>query len=949
MIWNVRSISSPVKLQKFLNFIIDYQVDICCVTETWFESLKGVHTKTIEDSGYFIAHAVREGKKGGGTAILIKHNLKIKNYNGSCTDYSSFEYTFLCIPYRRQKLMFICIYRLGEVSCSNFCEEINDLLQNLSEKCDMFVAVGDFNVWAEDPKNADFKKLKQTMSSFGLSQIVNQPTHLEGHTLDLIFLNKYQLNPDHNVITEILDCTSDHYPICFKIPYPTFPALTKRVNIRNTKGINMDILKNDLLNNLRTVNFNATFEEIFLSFTYEAKSVIDRHAPIISKVMHFNNKPAWMDSEFKNSRSRRRKLEKEWKRKNTWESRLAYIDQRKLCVKLAISKKKCYYEQLISRTKNDQGALFKIVKNLLDTWPQRTLPSHENGSQLANKFNKFFIEKVKRIRSSIPIVYHNPYTYIPFDGDQLLEFAEISEEDILAIIRQHGIKTSPLDPIPLPLLKESFHDLLPYYTLLINRSLHEGSAAGFKFSVVDPLLKNAKLDTEPYASYRPVANLVFFSKLIERLVQIQLNDHMNRNALYDDTQFGYKKFNSTETMLLGLIDEVLRGFDQNKCPIVIFLDLSAAFDTVDVNKLLEILKIEIGIDGTALKWIESFLKGRFQCVKIDSSFSEFLNTTFGFPQGSLLGPFFFTIYVRSQPNVFKNCHFKSSSFADDTSGRRTFSLMFQFDNLSYKIENCLQEIKKWMNIHFLKINTDKTEILLFCPKELSEEVIIKGVILDNEECIRFSDEVKNVGIWLDMHLNFNMQINKTVSHCHKLIKDIWKIRSILSKENTEKLVHSMISLRLDFCNSLYYGISQKNLNKLQKVQNSAARLVCKVGRRENIHDLIFNLHWLPVSSRILYKILLMTHKCAWAKCSTNLINLLTFKSYAPSDDVLFFQTNFAANKYGKRAFSYIAPRLWNSLPFNIRTEEDTVSFKKLLKTYLFSESEDFARKVFCYD
>ena len=397
-----------------------------------------------------------------------------------------------------------------------------------------------------------------------------------------------------------------------------------------------------------------------------------------------------------------------------------------------------------------------------------------------------------------------------------------------------------------------------------------------------------------------------------------------------------------------MVDEVLCGFDNNKCTVAIFLDLSAAFDTIDIDKLLEVLRVELGIDGTVLKWIESFLNGRSQCVRIESSFSSFLNTKFGVPQGSVLGPFLFTIYVRSQPKVFANCQFKTSSFADDANGRKTFALMFQFENLSNKIVTCLSEISSWMNRYFLKVNRDKTEILLFCPKEIDNEVIIRGVILDSEECIRFSDEVKNLGIWLDNHLNFNKHISKTVSHCHKLIKDIWRIRSVLSKEHTESLVHSVISLKLDYCNSLYYGISKKNHKQLQKVQNSAARLVCNVGRRVSISEILHNLHWLPVDSRVIYKILLLTHKSLWGKCSSNLMNLVSFKNFSRSDDILLAAPN-ANTKYGKCAFSFISPTLWNALPSNIRGEENTDAFKKLLKTYLFMNKEELMRKTHCYN
>ena len=172
----------------------------------------------------------------------------------------------------------------------------------------------------------------------------------------------------------------------------------------------------------------------------------------------------------------------------------------------------------------------------------------------------------------------------------------------------------------------------------MNKSLSEGCMDGIKESVITPVLKKAGLDYEQLKNFRPVNTLLFLSKLTESVVLLRLNEHMSLNNLHESSQFGYKKFHSTETMILGLTDEVLRGFDENLVTVMIVVDLSAAFDTLDPEKLVQILRTDIGIEGVALKWFHSFLTNRTPKVKIYNQFSECRNVPCGVPQGSVLGP-----------------------------------------------------------------------------------------------------------------------------------------------------------------------------------------------------------------------------------------------------------------------------------------------------------------------
>ena len=503
------------------------------------------------------------------------------------------------------------------------------------------------------------------------------------------------------------------------------------------------------------------------------------------------------------------------------------------------------------------------------------------------------------------------------------------------------MKTAYNDFLPRPLMKDLLETLLPYIVELINLSLATGCMEGVKEATIVPLLKKAGLDTEVLKNYRPVSDIVLISKLIETVVLDQFNTHTTRNNLDCHSQHGYKKFHNTETLLLKVVNDVLIGFDKNNGTILLLLDLSAAFDTVDIQKLLNILQTDFGVTGIALKWFRSFLTNRKQKVRIQDSLSDTIDVIFGVPQGSVLGPVLFNLYAQSLYKVISAAGFNTSGYADDSNARLTFALTFQHSVITQHLPNLMESITQWMNQFFLKINPDKTEIILFVPQSLSHCNTINGTFFRNGTCIRFSDIVKNLGFKLDKFLTLEPYVNSTVALCYKQLKDISSIRNLISSNQTEMLVHSVISSRLDYCNSLLYGLNKSVIEKLQKVQNAAARVVLKLRKRDPIRQEISKLHWLRVNERVLFKVLLLTYKCIHNMAPVELQSLITFRNI----DTCTLKLVFLDSVHGRRTFKYAAPRLWNSLPIEIRKIPALSNFKSKVKHFLFSNSSEYMRSV----
>ena len=373
--------------------------------------------------------------------------------------------------------------------------------------------------------------------------------------------------------------------------------------------------------------------------------------------------------------------------------------------------------------------------------------------------------------------------------------------------------------------------------------------------------------------------------------------------------------------------------------VVLLLDLSAAFDTVDHEKLLKILYTDIGIRGKAYSWCKSFLTNRTFRVKIGEAYSDEETLLFGVAQGSVLGPRFFNIYTRPLYRYMEPTGFEIDGFADDNQLMKHFLPRLQCYALGKSIQDCLSHILQWMNEYFLRLNQDKTKILVIAPPSIRKEIIIGGVFLNNT-CIRFVDSAKNLGFILDSELVFDQHVNKVVKACYMVIRQLSSIKSFLSTTNMNTLICTKVFSQLDYCNCLYFGISASSIKKLQRVQNAAARLV-KYTPHSMLVDVFTKYHWLKVNERILFKLLLTVHKCLRGKAPQYVSSVLVTGAER-TGKLLETKVN---SRYGERAFSHAGPKVWNVLPLYIRSEVNTVKFKKLLKSFLITNELTFSQEL----
>ena len=515
-----------------------------------------------------------------------------------------------------------------------------------------------------------------------------------------------------------------------------------------------------------------------------------------------------------------------------------FVDQCQVVNKMLRDAKASYYSSIISENASDPKILFNAVDKLLHRRVDRRYPIAPSTFELTNNFADFFDKKIASIRTELSKEMisgtQSCETYKQPCQAEFTEFRVMSEREIESFVDKIGKKSCDLDPIPASILKECKSTILPVLTNIVNMSLQSASMpAALKEAMIKPKLKKDNLDSEDYSNFRPISNLKVVSKIIEKAVSCQLSDYLRDNDLEESFQSAYKRFHSTETALLRVQNDILCEIDNQKCVILLLLDMSAAFDTVDHKLLLERMEKRYGVKGNALRWFRSYLQDRKQFVMIDGTKSEMKELRYGVPQGSVLGPILYLLFDTQLYLSFK-----------PTYAEQPGSIA--------KIEACVSEIDSWMVCNKLKLNRGKTELLILSarhrPPPLIDHVDVSG------EQIEPSTSARNIGVIFDEHMSLEKHVTSTCKACFFHLRNISRIRVCLSLADTEKLVHAFITSKPDNANSLLYGLPKFLIDRLQNVQNAAARVVTRTRKYDHIKPVLKQLHWLPISQRIKYKI-----------------------------------------------------------------------------------------------
>ena len=368
---------------------------------------------------------------------------------------------------------------------------------------------------------------------------------------------------------------------------------------------------------------------------------LDLHAPLQTSVRSDRRRQPWYNNEINVARNLRRKHERKWRKSRLDVHRELHVTQRYHVNDLIDKAKQDYYRGELEGA--DTKTVFKTVNKFLNK-SAKNLPAHDSAiKDLANEFATFFDDKVSKIYDGIESELMNSNLDLTLEPSKsashglartLSVFDHASEEDIQKYITKSPAKSCLLDLIPTWFIKQNVSTFVTIITQIVNRSLSTGTfPESLKHAVISPVIKKQSLNPHELKNYRPVSNIPYLSKIIERHAVDNIARHMTENNLEEPLQSAYRPAHSTESALLEVKCDIMEFFSQRKGVFLALLDLSAAFDTVNHEILLTRLANEIGIQGNVLKWISSYLSGRTTCVHINSMFSEHLNLKYGIPQG----------------------------------------------------------------------------------------------------------------------------------------------------------------------------------------------------------------------------------------------------------------------------------------------------------------------------
>lgn len=838
------------------------------------------------------------------------------------------------------KYNIFAIYHSPNSSDRNFLNKFEDCMAEWTMHRNNLVILGDFNIDL-DKQTFYAKELEKTINNIGLKQLMNQPTRIYDKyksRIDLLISNNSELSFEVHHTPKITDHSMIY--VTLNDAVKTIPFYKETRDMKHFQQIQYQLDLMDKEWNSTSTNTHELAEKL----TNILQNTLNKHAPIRNVLINTNyGHKKWWNQDIQSEIQLRDQMYKRAVMSSEGTHWTEFKQQRNRVVSIIREQKKSYYENKIDNVKNDPTEMWKTIKHLVNSKNAHikqsiTFPSgiYTKSKEISEMFNEYFLNSLHKINVSINKILNREEIIANINKPQCVfhEFSQINFHQLKKLTNNMKNKQSSVDGINTKILKFSFEAIGQHFLHLINNSLDKGEFPNsWKSSLVIPIEK--KTGTTVCEEFRPVNMAPTYEKQLELVVNNQVVKYIESNNLLTSLQSGFRKNNSCESALQSVIVNWKNALCEKKMIGVVFLDFTRAFETIDRQLLLEKMS-RYGFCGNVLKWFKEYLTDRTQKTKFNNATSSSKATVFGVPQGTVLGPTLFIMYINDIVKYVKNCQIQL--FADDT------ILYFVGDNADQIIDVINEDLNllyQWLNGNNLKVNISKTKFMIIKNKYGNQVTSTRNKIhIENQE-ISIVKEIKYLGIIVDEHLTFANHASYITKKVAKKVNLLGRIGQNLSSWTRKTIYQSIIKPHFSYCSSILFLCSNKEINDLQKKQNQAMRIILRCNKYSRIQWMLNCLEMLSVRQMIYLNTMLFIFKLLHGLMPTHLLNMCKFASdvhdyntrYRNNFYVRTVRTNFAQNNlFAKGLLAY------NNLPANIKNTTNVKTFKiectKYLRNYI---------------